>query len=113
MAAAVLVAGFAFLYLPIAVLVFYSFNAGRLVTVWAGFSTRWYAALFQNQQLLDAVGVTLRVGLISATVATLLGPVASASPAPSMRPWSCPRSCSASHCCCCSSPSVRPGASGR
>ena len=65
--------GFAFLYLPIVLLVVWSFNASRLVTVWGGFSTRWYAALFQDQQMLDAVGVTLRVGLLSASAATLLG----------------------------------------
>ena len=65
--------GLAFLYGPIALLVFYSFNASRLVTVWGGFSTRWYAALAQDGQMLDAVWVTLRVGLISASAATVLG----------------------------------------
>jgi putrescine transport system permease protein len=68
--------GMAFLYAPIALLVVYSFNASRLVTVWAGFSTRWYAALLQDDQMLDAVWVTLRVGLLSATAATLLGTLA-------------------------------------
>jgi putrescine transport system permease protein len=68
--------GLAFLYAPIALLVLYSFNASRLVTVWAGFSTRWYAALAQDDQMLDAVWVTLRVGLISASVATVLGTLA-------------------------------------
>jgi putrescine transport system permease protein len=65
--------GLAFLYAPIVLLVLYSFNASRLVTVWAGFSTRWYAALAQDDQMLDAVWVTLRVGVISATAATVLG----------------------------------------
>jgi putrescine transport system permease protein len=65
--------GLAFLYAPILILVAYSFNASRLVTVWGGFSTRWYAALFRDRQMLDAAWVTLRVGLISATVATLVG----------------------------------------
>jgi len=65
--------GLAFLYAPIALLVLYSFNASRLVTVWGGFSTRWYAALFRDEQMLEAVWVTLRVGLISATLATVLG----------------------------------------
>jgi putrescine transport system permease protein len=69
-------AGLAFLYAPIALLVLYSFNASRLVTVWGGFSARWYAALAHDAQMLDAVGVTLRVGLISATLATLLGTLA-------------------------------------
>ena len=68
--------GLAFLYAPIALLVLHSFNASRLVTVWAGFSTRWYVALLQDDQMLDAVWVTLRVGLISASVATVLGTLA-------------------------------------
>jgi len=68
--------GFAFLYLPIVLLVVYSFNASRLVTVWGGFSTQWYAALFRNEALMSAAWVTLRVGLVSATVATLLGTLA-------------------------------------
>ena len=49
-----LVLGFAFLYVPIALLVIYSFNGSRLVAVWGGFSTRWYRSLLDNQQLLDA-----------------------------------------------------------
>ena len=65
------VLGFSFLYLPIVLLVIYSFNEGKLVTVWAGFSTKWYAQLFQNQALMDAAWVTLRVGLLSATIATI------------------------------------------
>jgi len=68
--------GFAFLYLPIVLLVVYSFNAGRNVAIWAGWSTKWYVAMVQNQQLLDAAWVTLRVGLLSATVATVLGTMA-------------------------------------
>src|SRR5664279_5082108 len=65
--------GLAFLYLPIVLLIAYSFNGGRLVTVWAGFSTRWYGALLHDQAMLDAAWVTLRVGLLSATAATILG----------------------------------------
>jgi putrescine transport system permease protein len=65
--------GLAFLYAPIAILVAYSFNASRLVGVWGGFSLHWYAALLGDQQLLDALSVTLRVGLISASLATGLG----------------------------------------
>ena len=68
--------GFAFLYLPIILLVIYSFNSGRNVAIWAGWSTKWYVAMVQNQQLLDAAWVTLRVGLLSATVATVLGTMA-------------------------------------
>lgn len=68
--------GLAFLYAPILILVVYSFNESRLVTVWGGFSTRWYVSLFGNAQLLDAIWVTLRVGVISATLATVLGTLA-------------------------------------
>jgi len=68
--------GLSFLYAPIVILVAYSFNASRLVTVWGGFSTRWYAALFQDEQMLGAVWVTLRVGLLSASFATILGVLA-------------------------------------
>ena len=68
--------GLAFLYLPIVLLVIYSFNASRLVTVWGGFSTKWYGALFRDQQMLDAIWVTVRVGLSSATLATILGTLA-------------------------------------
>ncbi len=72
-------AGLAFLYAPIVLLAVYSFNASRLVTVWGGFSTRWYAALLDDPAMLDAVGVTLRVGLISASLATALGLLAAVS----------------------------------
>ena len=58
-----LVLGFAFLYLPILLLVVYSFNASRLVTVWGGFSTQWYGALFRNEALMEAAWVTLRIAL--------------------------------------------------
>lgn len=68
--------GFAFLYLPIVILIVFSFNESRLVTVWGGFSTKWYGTLLSNQGLMDAVWVTARVGVISATVATVLGTMA-------------------------------------
>jgi putrescine transport system permease protein len=71
-----IVLGFAFLYLPIVLLIIFSFNESKLVTVWAGFSTKWYVALLSNQGLIDAAWVTLRVGLISATVATVFGTLA-------------------------------------
>ncbi|MAK82334.1 ABC transporter permease [Phenylobacterium sp.] len=73
---AAIVFGLAFLYLPIVLLVIYSFNESRLVTVWGGFSTRWYVSLFQNEQLLGAAWVTLRVAFVSATLATILGTLA-------------------------------------
>ncbi len=72
-------AGFAFLYLPILLLVIYSFNESKLVTVWAGFSTKWYVSLMSNQGILDATWVTVRVGVLSATVATILGTLAAVS----------------------------------
>ena len=65
--------GFAFLYLPIILLIIFSFNESRLVTVWGGFSTKWYSAVFQNDGFMDAAWVTLRVGLLSASMATVLG----------------------------------------
>ena len=68
--------GLAFLYLPILVLVIYSFNVSRLVTVWAGWSTRWYAELLNDHAILDAAWVTLRVAVLSATAATVLGTLA-------------------------------------
>jgi len=71
-----LVLGFAFLYLPILLLVVYSFNGSRLVTVWGGFSTQWYAALFRNEPLMEAAWVTLRIALLSASMATVLGTLA-------------------------------------
>lgn len=71
-----LIAGFGFLYLPIVALVAYSFNASRLVTVWGGFSPRWYGALLQNDALLEAAWLSLRLAFVSATLATLLGTLA-------------------------------------
>ncbi len=68
--------GLAFLYVPIAILVIYSFNASRLVTVWGGWSTRWYAALLNDTALLEAASVSLRVAFMSATAATALGTLA-------------------------------------
>ena len=68
--------GFTFLYIPMLILVIYSFNASKLVTVWAGFSTQWYGELFRNESFLDAAWVTLRVALISSTIATVLGTMA-------------------------------------
>ena len=68
--------GFAFLYLPMVLLVVYSFNESRLVTVWAGFSTKWYGELLRNEEFLDAAWVTLKVAVFSSTIATVLGTMA-------------------------------------
>jgi putrescine transport system permease protein len=68
--------GLVFLYLPIVILVIYSFNASRLVTVWGGWSLRWYSEFFNDAAMLDAAWMSLRVGAASATLATLLGTLA-------------------------------------
>jgi putrescine transport system permease protein len=68
--------GLAFLYLPIAILVIYSFNASRLVTVWGGWSTRWYVELFNDRDMLEAAWTSLRIAALSATAATVLGTLA-------------------------------------
>lgn len=67
------VLGLAFLYLPIAVLVIYSFNASRLVTVWGGWSLEWYRVLAHDQAMLQSAWISLRVAAVSATAATVLG----------------------------------------
>src|SRR6201993_209079 len=68
--------GLAFLYLPIVILVIYSFNASRLVTVWGGWSTRWYSELIDDRAMLESAWVTLRIAVLSATAATVLGSLA-------------------------------------
>jgi putrescine transport system permease protein len=68
--------GLSFLYAPILVLVAYSFNASALVTVWGGFSTRWYAALFSDAPLIAAAWVSLRVAVLASLIATILGTLA-------------------------------------
>ncbi len=68
--------GLGFLYLPIVVLVVYSFNASRLVAVWGGWSTRWYAELAGDRAMLESTWVTLRIAFLSATAATVLGTLA-------------------------------------
>src|SRR5215471_7479096 len=65
--------GLLFLYLPIVILVIYSFNASRLVTVWGGWSLRWYRELLNDGAMIDAVWMSLSVGAMSATIATVLG----------------------------------------
>jgi putrescine transport system permease protein len=72
----VLVFGFAFLYVPILSLVVYSFNKSRLVTVWGGFSTHWYGALLQNEQVLNAAWLSLKIAAVNATGAVILGTLA-------------------------------------
>jgi putrescine transport system permease protein len=71
-----LAAGFAFLYLPIVLLIVFSFNESRLVTVWAGFSTRWYGELLRNERMLDAAALSLGVAATAATLAGIAGTLA-------------------------------------
>jgi len=73
---AMLALGLVFLYLPIVILVIYSFNASRLVTVWGGWSLRWYIEFFNDQAMIDAAWMSVRVAVASATLATLLGTLA-------------------------------------
>ena len=72
----VLCFGYAFLYIPLISVVFYSFNKSSLATVWGGFSLRWYGELFRNDQVLDALVLSLQVAATSATFATILGTMA-------------------------------------
>ena len=71
-----LIVGFSFLYIPIILLILFSFNESRLVTVWGGFSTKWYGELMNNQGIKDAAWVTFKVAFVSSTVATFLGTIA-------------------------------------
>ena len=68
--------GFAFLYVPILSLIVYSFNESKLVTVWAGFSTKWYGELMRDDQILQATWLSLRIAVMNATVAVALGTLA-------------------------------------
>src|SRR5688572_29276248 len=71
-----LVLGFAFLYIPILSMIVFSFNASKLVTVWGGFSTKWYGELLQNRQMLEAAWLSLRIATVTATGAVILGTMA-------------------------------------
>jgi putrescine transport system permease protein len=73
---ACLALGLAFLYLPIVILVVYSFNASRLVTLWGGWSLRWYAELVNDSSMLESASITLRIAVLSASAATILGSLA-------------------------------------
>jgi len=72
----VLLFGYAFLYIPIFMLMIYSFNDSRIVSVWNGFSLRWYEALFNNEQIIEAGLLSLRIAFVSATIATFFGTLA-------------------------------------
>ncbi|SUA24603.1 putative spermidine/putrescine transport system permease [Neisseria gonorrhoeae] len=66
----------AFLYIPLVVLVIYSFNESKLVTVWGGFSTKWYGALLENDTILEAAWLSLRIAVVSSLAAVVLGTLA-------------------------------------
>ena len=68
--------GMAFLYVPIFLLIFYSFNHSKLVPVWGGFSTRWYGVLFRSEEVWDALALSLQIAVVNATFATLIGTLA-------------------------------------
>lgn len=68
--------GLVFLYMPLVVLIIYSFNNSRLVTVWGGFSTQWYSQLLHNELILDAAWLSIRIALCSAAAAVILGTLA-------------------------------------
>ena len=68
--------GFAFLYVPILVLILYSFNESAITSVWGGFSLRWYSALFNNDQVIEAALLSFKIAATSATFATILGTMA-------------------------------------
>ncbi|WP_373741503.1 ABC transporter permease subunit [Neisseria sp.] len=68
--------GLAFLYIPLVVLVVYSFNDSKLVTVWGGFSTKWYSALLGNTQILEAAWLSFRIAVVSSLAAVVLGTLA-------------------------------------
>ncbi|HXJ01625.1 MAG TPA: ABC transporter permease subunit, partial [Micropepsaceae bacterium] len=72
----ILCIGIAILYIPILVLIGYSFNASALVSVWGGFSTHWYAELVHNDQILDAAWLSLKIGVVVSTGAVVLGTLA-------------------------------------
>ena len=68
--------GYAFLYLPIVSVIIYSFNESRLVTLWGGFSLRWYRSLLESEEILSAALLSLQIAVVSATLATILGTLA-------------------------------------
>ena len=72
----VLCFGFAFFYIPILSMIVYSFNNSRLATVWGGFSTKWYVSMLSNDAVIGALILSLKIALVSATFATILGTMA-------------------------------------
>jgi putrescine transport system permease protein len=75
----ILFVGIAILYIPILVLIAYSFNASSLVSVWGGFSTTWYAQLLHDDQILEAAWLSLKIGIVVSSGAVVLGTLAAIS----------------------------------
>ncbi|SPE35926.1 putrescine transporter subunit: membrane component of ABC superfamily [Burkholderiales bacterium] len=71
-----LLAGYAFLYLPIVALIVFSFNESKMVSLWSGFSLRWYYAIFTDDEILSAVGISLKIAFAAASTAVVLGTLA-------------------------------------
>ncbi len=71
-----LIAGYLFLYLPIVTLIVFSFNESKMASLWTGFSLRWYYAIFTDDQILSAVGISLKVAFAAASASVLLGTLA-------------------------------------
>lgn len=67
------IAGFGILYIPVMIMIIYSFNSSKLVAVWAGFSTKWYKELWTDDILLTALYKSLLIGVSSATISTVFG----------------------------------------
>ena len=84
--ASIVAFGYALLYIPIVSVVIYSFNDSRLVTLWGGFSLRWYASLLHDDKLLSAAFLSLRIAVVSATFATALGAIVALALAPRHAP---------------------------
>ncbi len=72
----ILLSGFGFLYVPILLLIVYSFNESRLVTVWSGFSVKWYGELFADNLMMNGVILSLTIGVLSASMAVVIGTLA-------------------------------------
>ncbi|MDH3387175.1 MAG: ABC transporter permease subunit [Gammaproteobacteria bacterium] len=72
----VLIFGIAFLYVPMLLLVIYSFNSSRIVPIWGGFSTKWYGELFDSPEIWEAVSLSLKIATVNACFATILGTLA-------------------------------------
>jgi putrescine transport system permease protein len=68
--------GMAFLYIPMLMLIVYSFNYSKIVPVWGGFSTRWYATLFESEEVWNALTLSINIAVVNATFATILGSLA-------------------------------------